>query len=253
MNRVLVAAAMLLPATYLVLWGPSLLFLAAAATVGALCYWEFAALSRHYGADPPLVLGIVVGAGFVMAPRVDLVVVLVCVAAGMALLLYTRPAASVWPGTAALAFGLVYCFLPWRSAVALREISPFWLVYALSINWVGDAAAYYAGRAFGRHKLAPSISPGKTWEGTVASALASVLGGLALMHFAGLGTAPWRIAALGLVANVAGQVGDLAESALKRGASVKDSGSMLGSHGGWLDRVDASLFTLPVVHAWIGL
>lgn len=253
MNRVLVAAALLLPATYLVLWSPTPVFLAATAAVGALCFWEFAALGARHGANPPVAAGIVMGVGLVVAPQLDAVAVLLAVAVGMSLLLFTRPPSEMWHGTAALAFGLIYCFLPWRSASGLREISPFWLVFALAVNWIGDAAAYYAGRAFGRHKLAPSISPGKTWEGTVASAAASVVAAVALAKYLGPGgSLPW-IAALGLVANVAGQIGDLAESALKRGAAVKDSGSMLGSHGGWLDRVDATLFTLPVVHIWVRL
>jgi phosphatidate cytidylyltransferase len=121
------------------------------------------------------------------------------------------------------------------------------VLYVLILTWVGDTAAYYVGRSMGRHRLAPRVSPGKTWEGTVASLLASMaLGYFALNHF--FPSVPlWLNLFTALLVNVAGQLGDLAESALKRGAGVKDSGGLLPGHGGMLDRVDALLFAIPVM------
>jgi phosphatidate cytidylyltransferase len=252
MNRVLVAVALLLPATYLVLWGPPPLLLVAACAVGVLCFVEFARISVARGATTPVWFGAVAGVAVVAAPRLDPTMFALLVCLGMAVVLFTRPVSAVWGDSASLALGLAYCFLPFRSAVELRAISPYWLAFALAVNWVGDVAALYCGRALGRHKLAPAISPGKTWEGAVASALASMALGMVLAGQLGPAGAMWRFAALGLAANLAGQAGDLAESALKRGAGIKDSGSMLGSHGGWLDRMDSSLFTIPVVHAVVG-
>src|SRR5204862_6861715 len=105
-------------------------------------------------------------------------------------------------------------------------------------------------RRFGKHRLAPRVSPKKTWEGSVASVAASILlaGGYLLRWIPEV--AIGHAMGITVVANVAGQVGDLAESAMKRGAGVKDSGAMLPGHGGFLDRVDSTLFSLPVIYAY---
>ena len=140
--------------------------------------------------------------------------------------------------------------------VDLRSIHPSLLIAVLGTVWVSDTAAYFAGRRFGRRKLAPSISPGKTWEG-VAGALAAV--GIYALAWAGLGapghTSAWpaamRVAVtwilpvlLGLA--VVGMIGDLFESLIKRQAGVKDSGTLLPGHGGILDRIDAPVAMLPL-------
>jgi phosphatidate cytidylyltransferase len=126
-------------------------------------------------------------------------------------------------------------------------------MYALLLNWTGDIGAYYIGRPFGRHKLAPVVSPQKSWEGAIASVIASVLvAGAYLLHFVP-GVTPAQAVGLTVAANIAGQLGDLAESALKRGAGVKDSGAILPGHGGFLDRVDSTLFALPVVYGYLKL
>jgi phosphatidate cytidylyltransferase len=135
----------------------------------------------------------------------------------------------------------------------LREIDPHWLMYALLVNWAGDMGAYYVGRRWGRHKMAPRISPQKSWEGALASVAASVLiAGAYLLRFV-----PWiavaPVVALTVAANAAGQIGDLTESALKRGAGLKDSGTILPGHGGFLDRVDSTLFSLPLIYAFLKL
>jgi len=141
----------------------------------------------------------------------------------------------------------------------------------LVVVWSGDIFAYYIGRAFGRHKLAETISPKKTWEGVIASIAGAILVSVLLFRYIhSLGTmlvrfhilqsqsllfadirlyAPgWQLAAaFGLLVNIAAQLGDLAESAFKRGADVKDSGTLLPGHGGLLDRMDAMLFAAPVL------
>jgi phosphatidate cytidylyltransferase len=150
------------------------------------------------------------------------------------------------------------------------------LLYLMLLVWCGDIAAYYVGRAFGKHKLAPRISPGKTWEGSIASVIAAIAVGLVLFHYInGIASALrgahllapssykpatsipnahrtftlsplWLVALFAAGVNIAAQLGDLVESALKRGAGVKDSGALLPGHGGVLDRIDALLFALPV-------
>ncbi len=120
-------------------------------------------------------------------------------------------------------------------------------LFVLSVVWAGDTAAYFVGRAIGRHKLAPAISPGKTWEGAVANVAASLAVGYLFARWVPIGLTHMLVMA-GL-ASVAGQLGDLFESACKRAAGVKDSGTLLPGHGGMWDRVDALLFAAPTV-AW---
>jgi phosphatidate cytidylyltransferase len=120
----------------------------------------------------------------------------------------------------------------------------------LAIIWAGDTAAYYGGRALGRHLLAPRVSPKKTIEGAVAGLLASVIAGtVGGVWYLGEPSSRWlTFAVLSLVTAVAGQAGDLAESVLKRSASVKDSSSVLPGHGGILDRLDSLFFAAPVFY-----
>jgi len=155
------------------------------------------------------------------------------------------------PRAGLLALGVAYAFGCWRCAIHLHDRSPHWLMYALLVSWAGDIGAYYVGRAFGEHQLAERISPKKSWEGAIASVITSVL--LAGGYLVYVGRAAGIPEAIGLtiVANIAGQVGDLAESSMKRGAGVKDSGALLPGHGGFLDRVDSTLFVLPVVWAYL--
>jgi phosphatidate cytidylyltransferase len=168
----------------------------------------------------------------------------------LALVLRSRDLAASLPQASGLLLGVVYIFGAWRCGVLLRAIDPWWMLFATAINWVGDTFAYYTGRAVGRHKLAPLTSPGKSWEGAAASAVSALVLGWVYIHYRFPAQKWWQALALSLAANVTGQIGDLAESALKRGAGVKDSGNLLPGHGGWLDRVDSSLFSVPVVY-WL--
>lgn len=145
----------------------------------------------------------------------------------------------------------------WLALYDLRAAGPAVLVTAMAIVWVADIAAYFAGRAFGRRKLAPSISPGKSWEGAIAGMLAVAILGMVSAKFALLSGAlpavllghfgiPAAALILALLAGLS-VVGDLFESLLKREAGVKDSGKLLPGHGGALDRIDALIPTMPVV------
>lgn len=136
-----------------------------------------------------------------------------------------------------------------------------WIVLLLVVVWGGDTAAYYAGRAWGRRKLAPRISPKKTWEGTIASAVAAIVIGALFVGLVwntswdpgGVRAPLWIGGLLGLAINIAAQFGDLAESVIKRGAGVKDSGALLPGHGGMLDRIDALLLAIPVLWYFLRL
>lgn len=131
----------------------------------------------------------------------------------------------------------------------LRSVSPWLLLGAMALVWIADSAAYFAGRKFGKHKLAPSISPGKTWEG-VAGGMAGVSLYVVLLaafvpQVESMFMLPWLLLAAWWWTGLA-VIGDLFESALKRQAGIKDSGALLPGHGGLLDRIDALTSTLPL-------
>jgi phosphatidate cytidylyltransferase len=151
--------------------------------------------------------------------------------------------------------GLLVLVPTWLALVVLHNFGPLVLLLLMSVAWISDSAAYFSGRRFGRRKLAPSISPGKTWEG-VAGAVVAVSLYAALWGFAWQAYFPqpfksMRFGAFGMLLflwllTAIGIYGDLFESALKRQAGVKDSGVLLPGHGGVLDRIDALTSVLPV-------
>jgi phosphatidate cytidylyltransferase len=143
---------------------------------------------------------------------------------------------------------LLFVALPLTSLIPLHNASrgttPL-LLFLLCVIWAGDTAAYCVGRAIGRHPMAPQLSPQKTWEGAAGNLAGSLLAGAAFARWSLLSATDLLIAAA--LANLAGQLGDLMESAYKRAAGVKDSGSLLPGHGGILDRIDSLIFAAPVV------
>ena len=177
---------------------------------------------------------------------------------------------GAYPAAAASAFAFAYIALPMAMLVQLRQLAAgaFLLLYLLVVVWAGDIFAYFVGRSLGRNLMAPRISPKKTWEGAAASLAASLLVGSLLFSHAlqvssfllrmgliqrrdgifGLEKPEmWPIILLTIALNLAAQLGDLVESLIKRGAGVKDSGTILPGHGGMLDRIDALLFAAPVL------
>jgi phosphatidate cytidylyltransferase len=244
MKRVLTTLALIPFALYAIFWGPQWFFIAAAIGMALLCYVEYSNIVAAYHIEAPGLPGAIVG----LVLFVDIAYIRLVAIAALILSLRRRELANSLAYAAAMTLGAVYIFGAWRCAIDLRAMSPNWVLFALAINWTGDVAAFYVGRAIGRHKLAPRISPGKTMEGAAGSLVAAAAFGVAFAYWwpAGLSLSLWI--GLALVTSVAGQLGDLTESALKRGAGMKDSGTLLPGHGGWLDRLDSSLFTLPVVY-----
>jgi phosphatidate cytidylyltransferase len=253
MKRLLTAAALIPPVVLAVLLAPSWAVLAAVAAIACLCYYEFGAIAEVLQPGSAGPLGFAAGLALLLWPG-DAWLLLTLLALGAMVLAMRAPSlAAALPRASFLLLGVVYIFGSWKCAVLVREVNPHWLMFALLVNWVGDAGAYYVGRNLGRHKLAPRVSPGKTWEGSAGSIVASLLlAGAYLMYF--VPSLPlWQVLGVTAAANVAGQLGDLAESAIKRGAGVKDSGNLLPGHGGILDRVDSTIFALPVVYAFLRL
>src|SRR5580658_1679064 len=253
MKRVLTALLLIPFFCYIMLWAPEWAFLSAVAAVAMLCFREYADLVSLHQIEKPGVYGYVAGLLLLFLPGKDFSFLVLVAILGMALALRSRELVEVLPASATLLLGVVYVFGTLRCGIDLHGISPYWLFFALSLNWAGDIAALYVGRWIGRHKMAPRVSPGKSWEGAAASVTASVVYGA--LYFPRLLPAVPLLEGLALaaVANIAGQFGDLCESGLKRGAGVKDSGTLLPGHGGWLDRVDSTLFALPVVYLYVAL
>jgi phosphatidate cytidylyltransferase len=181
----------------------------------------------------------------------------------LALLVYCtfwRPVGQVMADATASVFCLVYIGFTLLSLPALHDESngPSVVTFLLCAVWAGDTVALYVGRALGKHKLAPTLSPNKTWEGAIGSMAGSLLAAGLLMFLAtqlqrrdiailSYPDETWYWLVLAAVVNVAAQLGDLAESALKRSVGVKDSGALLPGHGGVLDRIDALLLAAPAL------
>ncbi len=266
MKRIVTAVVLIPIVLFLVFLGPrwQWLFTLAVAAVAALAGWEFLGLAERGGASPPRIAVIValVALFAVDFQWPDRTASLFGIFA-LALLVYCtffRPVAQVMADAATSIFCLLYVGFTLLAIPALHAAAngPSLVAFLLCVVWVGDIAALYIGRAWGKHKLAPRLSPNKTWEGAVGSVVGSVLmaGGLlgltelmqqwdsVVLSYPG---DYWYWLVLAVVVNVAAQVGDLAESALKRSAGVKDSGSLLPGHGGVLDRIDALLLAAPVL------
>ena len=250
MKRVLTAVVAIPIVLAITLFAPDWVFALSVALISGLAAEEFMGLGAACGIGRPgkwFVLPVaMVGASFIGGAEWVLTSLAL---SGLLLLSVTIFSGSIETALARSAIGLgavLYCGFTLGFLVFLpREL----VLLLLTIIWVGDSAAYYGGRAFGRHALAPQISPKKTVEGAIAGLVGSMLaGGIAGVFFLG---EPWLSVTLisGAVA-VIGQIGDLAESAMKRSAGVKDSSSILPGHGGILDRLDSLFFAAPVFY-WL--
>lgn len=252
MKRLLTALALIPFAVYVVLFANWWIFVAVLAAVALLCYHEYNVIAAAYGFGAPGPLGF--GLGLLLLGWQGDGWWIPVAGALLAVALFMRgDLAQCLPRASLLITGVVYVFGCWRFAIPLREINPAWLMFALLVNWAGDAGAYYVGRSIGRHKMAPRVSPKKSWEGAAASVASAIAAGAVFAHFLIPQASLPQTILLAACTNAAGQIGDLAESAMKRGAGVKDSGALLPGHGGILDRVDSSLFAMPVVYGLLKL
>ena len=276
MKRILTALILIPLVLFLVFLGPSWqwLFTLAVAAVGQLATFEFMGMAEKSGANPPriavLVANLALFAGNFAWPDQTAPILGILSLGLLVYCTFTRPVEQMMADVSASIFCLLYLGFALISLPSLREQTngPSLVAFLLCAVWAGDTVALYVGRAFGRHKMAPSLSPNKTWEGTVGSLAGSLLATGGLLGLAHYLSSQWDSAALSypedvwywmglaVVVNVGAQVGDLAESALKRSAGVKDSGSLLPGHGGVLDRIDALLIAAPalwyalLIHQW---
>jgi phosphatidate cytidylyltransferase len=272
MKRVATAAILIPLVLLLIFEAPGWLVTVVAGLVAELALWEYLTLADATGAKTPRIAAMVaVAILFACVFRRPDFLGPVLGALALALFIlcaFRSPLNRVLPDTAFSVFGVLYIGVPLTTLPLLseQENGPSLLLFLFFVVWAGDIAALYVGRAWGRRKLAPHISPAKTWEGSVASVAGSMVVALLLVLLAGelsrgnfgrlssLLSFPGSITGwlvLAAILNVAAQVGDLVESAIKRGAGVKDSGTLLPGHGGVLDRIDALLLAAPVL--WYAL
>jgi phosphatidate cytidylyltransferase len=194
----------------------------------------------------------------VLSP-VDAALVVFLLGAGLLVALSAGEPAESFRALAVSSAAMVFLVVPFSFVARLHgagELGPPMLLFALALVWAGDIAAYFVGRRFGKHKMAPVLSPKKSWEGAIANVAGSGVVAVAFVFLLGakLGAnASVHLVAIAVLANIAGQVGDLVESAYKRAARVKDSGALLPGHGGMLDRIDSLIFAVPVVWAYVWL
>src|SRR5580704_19008997 len=175
MKRVVTALFLIPFFLYIVLWAPQWAFLVIVAAVAVMCFREYSDLVALHGITKPGLFGYAAGLLLLLLPGKDGAFFVLIAILAMELALRSREMAQALPDAAALLLGVAYVFGSLRCGVELRAINPYWLFFALSLNWAGDIAALYVGRLIGRHKLAPNVSPAKSWEGSIASTVASLI------------------------------------------------------------------------------
>ena len=155
-----------------------------------------------------------------------------------------------WAWTVA---GILYLGWMLSRLIPLRELADGreWVILTLFTIFAADTSAFFVGRAWGRHRLAPTISPSKTWEGAGGGFVGAIAASLILAAIMGLSIPYWQVVVLGVLIAIFSQLGDLAESKFKRAAGVKDSGTLIPGHGGMLDRLDSVVFTIVVVYYYV--
>ncbi len=245
-------------AVWLIGWSPAYGFDAAIGLIAVLALHEFLTLGKRKGYDVPVVLCILVTLFIIAA----FILESVSVEMGMFVTLLIIPASYVFrssdiehalPSSAIAVLATMYVGMLAGSLIRLRNdfpVGPKLVFFLVLVVWLGDAGAYYTGKKFGKHKMSPRISPKKTIEGGIGGVVTSIITAV-VIHFTFFPEIPLIHAIIvGIVLSIAGMIGDLAESMWKRSAAVKDSGTLIPGHGGFLDRFDSILFTAPILYVY---
>jgi phosphatidate cytidylyltransferase len=274
--RILTACVLIPLVVALVWWGPAWLLAATAALVALLALLEFLHLGERVGLRAFRKWTLLCAAGLfyaqysqgltethpfgdgvaliqvhaVGAISVEAVLLIFVFGAALIVLAMKRPLSESLPAISIGAAGLLFVALPFSYLVRLDEMSQTGralILFTLVLIWAGDTFAYFAGKAIGKFPMAPALSPKKTWEGAIANLIGSIVVAVGFSYWLQIDL--WTLVAIAGAANIAGQIGDLLESAYKRAANVKDSGALLPGHGGMLDRIDSLILASPVVWA----
>ena len=225
---------------------------------GLLAAFEFYRMVNTSKVPPLTYFGLIWTLLFILSPHFDydfltpLLLTSAVILSLICLLLRRRKevAFASWAWTIA---GILYIGWLLSYLVALRGLDDGrnWVFFALFTTFGSDTAAFFIGRALGRHRLAPSISPGKTWEGAIGGVFGAIIASLILVTILSLSVSYGQAILVGFLVSIFGQLGDLVESLLKRNMGVKDSGKLLPGHGGFLDRLDSIVFTGVVVYYYV--
>jgi len=266
-TRVLSALVLVVVVGGTIGWLPPVATLILAVAAAGAAGVELCGLSRSEDAQPSPLLAAASAGATVVAVAAPVVwpdvsghvllamIIGVTIASALFVLATTRPGPGVLPAMAALLMASVYVGLPLGVLVIIRaETGAAAIAWLIAVIATSDTAQYYAGTTFGRRKLAPVVSPGKTIEGAIGGLVAAPLAGAALAGFVGNGatfTSAIAAAGLALILAMFGVTGDLFESLLKRSAGAKDSSALIPGHGGVLDRIDAYLFAAPVMYLFL--
>ncbi len=273
-SRIL-TAAVLIPAVVLVVWWcPSSVVTVLATAVVLLALLEFFSLGERVGMHGFRIwtglcavaiyftlwlasaqeshnlsggLRIIRNSNFALFFTTEIILVTFVLGATAIILFGRKPVVDSFASIAVSAAAMLFLVLPFSAVIRIHGApnGRKFLLFTLVLVWVGDTLAYFVGRSVGRLRMAPYLSPKKTWEGAVANLLGSVMVAVISQRWMEM---PLRhLILMAVLANIAGQMGDLLESAYKRSAGVKDSGTLLPGHGGMLDRIDALIFAAPVV------
>ncbi|SRR5579875_47837 len=274
--RILTACVLIPVVVALVWWGPPPLLAAVAAIVALLAMFEFFILGDRVGLRAFRIWTMLCAAGLFYAQysegtiethsfghglsivqvraigAVSIQAVLLAFVFGSAaiVLAMRRPLHESLPAVSISSAGLLFIAFPFSYLVRLDEMSSTGralILFTLVLIWAGDTLAYFTGKSIGRIPMAPALSPKKTWEGAAANVIGSMIVAIGFSYWLQIDV--WTLIAIAVAANIAGQAGDLLESAYKRSANVKDSGGLLPGHGGMLDRIDSLILASPVVWA----
>lgn len=251
----LLSAAIGLPVLTLIVWTGSVWLAVVAALINIWGLRELHVLLRGAGYKPiPWAANLVALMILAAASLESGILVLLILGFGSSFLLISivvyqgmKRAPGAWLATE---LGIIVLTLPLASGLLLRhrDLGAEWLMLGLFVVFANDTGAYVTGRLLGRTPMAPRVSPGKTWEGAIGGVAGSVGTAAVLILVLGIPFIAWRAIALGLLISVAAQIGDLAESRLKRKGGFKNSGGIIPGHGGLLDRMDSLVLTLPLIY-----
>lgn len=263
LKKRILTTLVLLPVFFAANWFGGWWFTALIAVAGLLAAWEFYSLVAKAKAPVMTWLGLVFVLLLIASPSLkygDLAtiqarILMLGTVLSLVWLLFLRQKETAFASWVWSMGGIVYLGLLLSHATAVREFAygRDWVFFATITNTFSDSAAYFIGRAWGRHRLAPNISPKKTWEGAAGGIIGAVITGIALFYILDFPASFSIIQAITLSAliSLAGQTGDLVESLFKRNMGAKESGNLLPGHGGFLDRLDSVVFVAVLVYYYV--
>jgi phosphatidate cytidylyltransferase len=254
----IITAVILIPIFIVVTWFGNPWFAILIAIVALLAGWEFYRIAHAISTRPATYFGmfiILLLTLCVFCPVANLKIIIIVIATIVSSIwiLFKKNKDKAYLGLVWTLAGILYIglLISYWADLMVVEYGKWWVFWAILSVAACDIAAYFVGRQWGKEKLAPDISPNKTWIGSIGGAIASIAVSVLLGILFSLPVPIWELIIMGLVISIVAQCGDLVESFLKRTAGVKDSGNLLPGHGGILDRIDSYILLGPVVYYYV--